>query len=281
MNKFLTRTLSGAVYVALVVFAIYSSPLLHSRVGGFFIFTGLFLLVALVATGEVYRNLALRGIAVNRWAGYLVGVLTYVGVTLFNILELDEVCSFSLYLCLPALWMVVPLCQLWRHDEHPFATVGYTLLPVVWVVVPLLLLQQIGNLALGLLMMVFLCTWMNDTGAYLSGMAFGKHKLWERHSPKKTWEGSLGGLVLSVVVAVGVGPLLVSGLAWWYWCLIALICSVVGTLGDLVESMFKRFCGVKDSGRIMPGHGGLLDRFDSILMIAPFIIALFELGRLI
>jgi len=112
--------------------------------------------------------------------------------------------------------------------------------------------------------------WANDTGAYLSGRSFGKHKLFERISPNKTWEGFIGGILLAVVIALNLEHYF-GALSKWEWVTMAVIIGVFGTLGDLVESMLKRSLGVKDSGNILPGHGGLLDRFDGLLMAAPLV----------
>ena len=120
-----------------------------------------------------------------------------------------------------------------------------------------------------LLVGFFIVIWGNDTFAYLSGMAFGKHKLLERVSPKKTWEGTFGGALFSFI-AVIVLSLFFKELNAFEWIGFALTIIIFGTFGDLFESLIKRTLGLKDSGNIMPGHGGILDRFDSILMAAPF-----------
>jgi phosphatidate cytidylyltransferase len=118
--------------------------------------------------------------------------------------------------------------------------------------------------------------WSNDTGAYLSGRALGRTKLFERISPNKTWEGFIGGVLLAMGVAFG--------LSYWFgtltkleWVMIAAIIGIFGTLGDLVESMLKRSLGIKDSGSILPGHGGFLDRFDGLLIAAPLVYILLTL----
>jgi len=119
------------------------------------------------------------------------------------------------------------------------------------------------------LFFVLLTTWAGDTGGYLAGRAFGKHKLFPRISPKKTWEGAAGGLLLSVAVGV-VGKLFVMPeIAWVHVVCLAILLDVAGVVGDLTESMLKRASGVKDSGAIMPGHGGALDRLDSLLFTVP------------
>ena len=112
--------------------------------------------------------------------------------------------------------------------------------------------------------------WANDTGAYLVGMKFGRNKLFERHSPKKTWEGFIGGIVIGAAAAVIISYYF-KDLPWNQWVSVAILISCFGTLGDLVESMFKRSINVKDSGGILPGHGGLLDRFDGLLIAAPIV----------
>jgi len=128
-------------------------------------------------------------------------------------------------------------------------------------------------LPLGLLLLI----WANDTGAYILGRAFGKHKLYERISPGKTWEGFVGGLVSTLVVS-SVLFRQFETLSLTQWLAIAVIVSVMGTLGDLVESMLKRNLGIKDSGTILPGHGGFLDRFDSLLFAAPCVYLLLYLS---
>jgi phosphatidate cytidylyltransferase len=121
---------------------------------------------------------------------------------------------------------------------------------------------------LGFLIML----WANDTGAYLSGNFLGRTKLFERHSPKKTWEGFIGGVLISAVAGYIIS-IYFKDLQWSQWVIMAVLISCFGTLGDLVESMFKRSINVKDSGGILPGHGGLLDRFDGLLLSAPIVYA--------
>jgi phosphatidate cytidylyltransferase len=130
--------------------------------------------------------------------------------------------------------------------------------------------QNLITFSPGIIIGFFILLWTNDTAAYLTGITFGKHRLFERLSPKKSWEGFLGGLIGTI----GMGYL-ISG---WLgvvdkpgWIIISVIVSVAGTYGDLIESMLKRSIGVKDSGTIMPGHGGFLDRFDSVVISFPMV----------
>ena len=113
--------------------------------------------------------------------------------------------------------------------------------------------------------------WTNDTFAYLVGKNFGKHKLFPSVSPKKTIEGFIGGLLFSVICGILLGKYFIGVKHIYFWVVIAIIVSIFSTLGDLIESKLKRIAGVKDSGTIMPGHGGILDRLDSIIFVIPFI----------
>ena len=287
MKKFLIRTLSGAVYVLIVVGAIYAGRLLencfeddawHAHTIGSIIFSAVFFIIGLIGTYEIHHNLEIKGIKCNKVMSYIAAILTFVLIHLNNTsyIYIEAFWAGHFMLILSAVWLSVFIVQLWRDDENPFATAGYTLLPSIWVMFPMALMcdLQWGNY--GLIMMVFIFIWVNDSFAYITGMLLGKHKMWERHSPNKTWEGTIGGALFCIAAALFIAPLFDPGceaLGRWNWIAIGLICSVIGTLGDLVESMFKRFCGVKDSGKIMPGHGGVLDRFDSILMAVPFVEA--------
>ena len=122
---------------------------------------------------------------------------------------------------------------------------------------------------------IFILIWVNDTGAYLVGVNFGKHRLFERISPKKSWEGSIGGGLATLLVAFGCAYFS-QELSLILWLAVGLIVAVVGGLGDLVESLFKRSIKVKDSGSMLPGHGGILDRFDAIFIVSPVVYVFLE-----
>ena len=166
--------------------------------------------------------------------------------------------------------------ELFRKKENPLKNIAFTFLGIIYVAFPLSLLNYInilsGKYNYQLLFGIFFILWCNDAGAYIVGSLIGKHKLFPRVSPGKSWEGSIGGALISYGIIF-----IISG---WYtsitfmnWLAIATILIIIGTLGDLVESLFKRSVNVKDSGSLLPGHGGILDRFDSLLMSVPFIFA--------
>lgn len=278
MNKFWTRTLSGAVYVLLMVGAIYAGRLTGNTTVGTYVFGTVFFLIGLIGIHEYTHNLSLKGTPCNRPMAFVVGIVTYIILFLWNapIFKDTPYWSIMIHTVLPALFLCAFLVQLWRHDTDPFTTIGHTIIPSIWIMMPFAFTNYLHDASEGLMMMIFILIWVNDSFAYICGSLFGKHKMWERHSPGKTWEGTLGGALFCIAAAVLIGPLFDKWpilFTHFDWIVIGLICSIVGTLGDLVESMFKRSCGVKDSGNIMPGHGGVLDRFDSLLMTVPFIQA--------
>jgi phosphatidate cytidylyltransferase len=130
---------------------------------------------------------------------------------------------------------------------------------------------------------LFILIWTNDTFAYIVGKSIGKHKLFEKISPKKTIEGFFGGLIFAIFAGYLISMYLIKPSAQFsdksilIWMIIAAIVGVIGTIGDLIESKFKRIAGVKDSGKIMPGHGGVLDRLDSVIFVAPFIFLFYKI----
>jgi len=164
--------------------------------------------------------------------------------------------------------------ELYQKTKSPFENIGKTLLGIFYIAFPLSLLMvalfKNGNYRPNLLMGIFLLIWSNDTFAYLVGSQIGKNKLFPRISPGKTWEGTIGGGICTLIVAFLLS-LIFRDIRLVDWMAIGLIAAVFGTIGDLVESMLKRSKNVKDSGNFMPGHGGALDRFDAFIFVLPFI----------
>jgi len=236
----------------------------------------LFLGLTLLGIAEFYRLVSVQGIRPNKGLGLSLGALFFVSMFL---VEKELIPVELLFLSVPVLFMAFIL-ELYRKQPQPFTNIAFTLMGAAYVAGPFGLLHLLGYLQGGYswqpILGVMLLIWTSDTGAYIAGKNFGKHKLFERISPGKTWEGWLGGTVL----AVGVGYVLslyFADLALYQWVGIAVIVSVFGVLGDLVESQLKRSLGVKDSGTLLPGHGGILDRFDSLLMALPFIVAFLKM----
>lgn len=261
----LKRGITGFIYVLSVIAAVFIDPMVCAIY---------FFLIAILGLNEFYHNSKKADIRPNIVLGNLLAVPTY-----FLVISCS-VCNELLFSILVALLIVLFLCvfivELYSKSKQHFTNIAYTLLGVVYVVVPLSFANSIvnirGDFSPMILMSVFIFAWCNDTFAYLVGRKFGKHKLFESVSPKKTWEGSLGGFV-SVIVAAVIISCFSTCMQTCDFAVIAVLTSVVGAYGDLTESMFKRQVGVKDSGKILPGHGGILDRFDILLLALPVVYA--------
>jgi phosphatidate cytidylyltransferase len=178
--------------------------------------------------------------------------------------------SFSIY----GIYVVfVLILELYRKQTNPIHNWAYFILGQIFIALPFSLLNFIlfiNDWQPLVLLSVFVTIWVNDTGAYLTGVTIGKHRLFERISPKKSWEGFIGGAVFALLSGY-IFSLLIPGIQLINWLIFSEIIVVFGTFGDLIESLMKRTVGVKDSGDLIPGHGGLLDRFDSMLLAAPVI----------
>jgi phosphatidate cytidylyltransferase len=276
-KNLLTRTATGVVF-AVVMF----TGLLCGRLP----FAVLLLAITVGCMWELYGLTAKTGATPYKITGTIVGVLI-VGVNLGIVEAVINNIVFAKYVGLAVLLIVllsalVSILDLSRKRGNALSNVGATFLGVAYVAFPVSLIALfplIGN------KMVFpwnplivpayiIVVWANDIFAYLVGIAVGRHKIWQRISPKKTWEGFFGGLVGAVVVAALVGKYLLEANVW-LWGGLGLLVAVTAVLGDFVESHFKRSAGVKDSGRLLPGHGGLLDRFDAMLLSAPFVFIFF------
>ncbi len=167
--------------------------------------------------------------------------------------------------------MLILFVELFRQRETPIQNVGATILPALQVAMPMAMLALLPAMGVGYnawrVVAFFSIIWANDVFAFLVGITLGRHRLCERISPKKSWEGFIGGIVAAMGVALLAAHLLGENMT--VWAGLGAIAALTAVAGDLVESMFKRAAGVKDSGAIMPGHGGWFDRFDAVLMSAP------------
>lgn len=267
-SNLVTRTITGVLFVAIMVC-------------GFLRPEAMIFLFALITGMAIWEFCGLvndiEGVSVNRFISTVAGVYFFIAVAAWRS---GIVTNFVIFV--PYLLTVIYLfaSELYLKNENPVHDWAYTMLSQMFIALPLSMINILAfdvqsdgfvhyDMMIPLMLFVFL--WVNDSGAYCSGSLFGRHKLFPRISPGKTWEGSIGGGILVLIVAVVVGYLLGDGhtLSIPMWMGLGLVVVVFGTLGDLVESLFKRTLGIKDSGNILPGHGGILDRFDSSLMAIP------------
>ncbi len=211
--------------------------------------------------------------------GLAIGVFLFVA----NFLIATNRVSSKLMIVIIPLIALLPVAELYRKKERPFANIAYTVLGVLYVAMPFSLLNYVvhppmatGEFRPEILLGFIFMIWASDTGAYFSGSMLGKRKLFKRISPKKSWEGSIGGALFAMAVAFGISQYY-DIIDIVQWLTISIIAVVMGTYGDLTESLFKRSINIKDSGNILPGHGGMLDRFDSLLLSAPIVYAYIEL----
>lgn len=264
MNNFTKRTVYGTLFIATVTGVIISGayPLMI-----------LFLLISTWALWEFYTLFENTSYKPNKAAGIISGISLYLlqAQNLFT----NQATSSSYYLLLIPLVTGIFIWELFRNIPNPFLNIGVTLLGILYVSYPFSLLYHISINDLQLydstrILGLYFILWANDTGAYLVGSSIGKMKLFSRISPGKTWEGTIGGVIIALAVAYTCS-LYFSCYTNTQWIVISIIISTIGTLGDLVESLLKRSIGVKDSGSFMPGHGGILDRFDSLLFSLPVI----------
>ncbi len=264
-NNLTQRVISGAIGAAVVVFGVYYSE---------WIFFLIFLSLCILTQLEFYKLVGLDGMIPLKSFGTLSGAFIFV---LFFFVERGTLSNTFFYLIFP-LVSGIYLIKLYKKDEKkPFSNIAITFLGILYVALPMCLLNILafpsrGTYSYELVIGIMLLLWASDTGAYFAGSRFGKRKLFSRISPKKSWEGSIGGAFLAIVVAYFLSQYFHS-LNPIQWYMVSLIIIVSGTYGDLVESLFKRSIEIKDSGNSIPGHGGFLDRFDGMLLSIPFIIA--------
>lgn len=257
---------------------LFVSIMLASLMLGAFVFTLFVLALSVVALDEFYHLITTADIKPQKWMGIASAIAIY--LAMYHYLVKDQPLQ-QIFLCIPFI-VGIFIVELYRKQQRGFHNIAYTLLGLLFAAVPfyffyaLAFVDGVYNFHYPLAFLLLL--WASDTGAYLLGRNFGKHKLFERHSPKKTWEGLFGGVLSSALAAVLISNYF-QEISLLHWFLLSVIISIVGTFGDLSESMLKRGLSVKDSGTLLPGHGGILDRFDGLLLAAPLVFMYLQLLR--
>ena len=244
----------------------------------------IFFLICLFTLLEFYNLVGLDGLAPQKAFGTVSGVLIFcLSFFIEGHISLNGSGPMpaEYYILIFPLISCIYMIKLYKKFERkPFTNIAYTFLGIFYVVVPFVLLNVIvfneGRYNFEIILGSLLILWASDTGAYFAGTLFGRRKLFERISPKKSWEGFIGGALLAMIFAYGSSQYLHT-LSVTQWIIVGILIIVGGTFGDLIESLLKRSIEIKDSGDSLPGHGGFLDRFDGLLISAPFIAAYLEI----
>jgi len=264
-NNLITRIISGLIFLGIFLAGIFIHPYLYA-----FLFTS----VMLIAINEMFKFTNTENIKPHKIFAFIFSALFFMILFLAKI----EIIEFKYLALLPILLLVPFIIELYKKHEKPILNLATTYFAIIYIAIPIsmsnfMVFPKANNheFSYQLLLGMFLMIWSFDTGAYFTGSAIGKHKLFERISPKKSWEGVFGGYVLSALLSIACYK--VFGILEIHeWLTISVIVSTFSIFGDLVESLFKRSVKLKDSGTIMPGHGGMLDRIDSSLFSIPAVV---------
>ncbi|MEY4522697.1 MAG: hypothetical protein RIT10_1882 [Bacteroidota bacterium] len=260
MNNLVLRAITGALFAFVVLGSILWDPYAQAIVFSIFMVLGLLEFYNLFNNHRVVR--------VSKEIGVFIGVFIF---CLLVGISLDWLPVISIALISPLFFALI-LAELWRKKEHPLINISVLVFGIIYVVLPFYLtidLNLRNESDLPNVVGMYILIWTNDTFAYLTGRMFGKTKLFERISPKKTWEGTIGGVFVTLIFGFIIGAFINKG-EELFWIISAMIIAPCAIYGDLLESLFKRSLNIKDSGTILPGHGGILDRFDAALFAIPF-----------
>lgn len=272
MKNIVTRSISGIIYVGLIVGALLAGSIW---------FTALCVLFCLLAMLEFQKLTSSRSNGAIALAIRLTDIAAAVALCVVS----HDVMTALVYgpaMILPIYIIVRTVLALYDRGDDVFASVGRSALSILYIGVPLSMVSVTYDMSEGghapwLVLMMFVMIWLNDTGAYCVGSLFGRHRLCERLSPKKSWEGFWGGMAFCIIAGavccfINNGWSMASdgfAISLVKWVGLGMLVSLMSTWGDLFESLIKRSLGVKDSGHLIPGHGGILDRIDSLLLVAP------------
>ena len=269
-NNFIQRAVTGVLFVIVLVGCILYSPLS---------FGILFTIISALSVHEFAQLVSKSSeVSINKTITALGGAYLFLALMSFCTQQSVGARVFLPYL---GLLLYMMITELYLKKKNPTGNWAYSMLSQLYVALPFALLNvlafqnspETGSVTYNpiLPLSIFVFIWLSDTGAYCVGSLIGKHRLFERISPKKSWEGSIGGGIFSIASSLGFAHFF-PFMPGWQWVGLAIVVVIFGTWGDLTESLMKRQLGIKDSGNILPGHGGMLDRFDSALMAIPAVV---------
>ena len=269
MKNLVQRALTGILFVAIVVAAICVHPLLFAVV--FSIIVGFLI-------HEFYSMSGNKGSKWQRSLGIFGGMYFFFSSSLYA----GSFVGYEIYLPYILIIIILLISGLYVRSENPVIQWGLIFFSQCYCAGFLSLLCFIPYMISPAynswpVLMIFIFIWLNDTGAYLIGSLIGKHRLFPRISPLKSWEGFFGGLAVVIIASLVFSRFSLLEMEWYYWLIFAVLTVASATFGDLAESLIKRTYKVKDSGTILPGHGGFFDRFDSVILVSPVVYFFFEL----
>ncbi|AXI24372.1 Cytidylyltransferase family [Cardinium endosymbiont of Sogatella furcifera] len=271
-NNFAQRFFSTVFFAPVITFAIFWSAWTY-----FF----LFFYVAMLAMLEFYKLLKQANVTPMRGYGICLGLLLY--TIAFSYYLQGNFLPILSYSCIPLTVLIYIVALYSRKPSNPFLDIAATFLGILYVAMPCSMLHYLafftGNYSNQLILGLLTIVWSQDTGAYLVGSTIGRTKLFKRISPQKTWEGFMGGALFAVMAGYGTAYFF-NILPLWQWLAISVITIFTGTYGDLVASLLKRSVDVKNTSEMIPGHGGLLDRVDSLLLTIPTVVAFLKITLL-
>ena len=260
MSELLTRTITGFIFGTVLLGSILLNVCIESIVFGLFVLLGLWEFHGLFKSHADYSTPQILSTTLGIFFFVFIAIYLQDGIHLFYLKILLSIT------------FIVLLSELFRKNNQPLIVLSLTIFPLLYFVVPFLLMLQISILeysSFPLLIGMFIIIWTNDSMAYFIGKAYGKKPLFKRVSPNKSWEGTIAGFIFSFPAAY-ILFLTTESMDMTFWLVSALIISPCAVLGDLLESLFKRSLNIKDTGNILPGHGGILDRFDAVVFTVPF-----------
>lgn len=261
MKELGLRISTGLIFLVVVIGCIIWNP---------YSLASLFYVVGVLGMLEYYSLAKVGGVHPQFTLGIITGTVLYLSIELVKLQVLPTV---AISISIP-FFVAIFVKEMYRQRPDPFTNIAHTVVGIIYIMAPLALLnvftftEIIEEYNPGVVLGFFIMLWLNDTGAYVFGRLFGKHKLFPRISPNKTWEGTIGGILAALGGGI-VMSIYYTELDLSTWIILGIIVSVSASFGDLVESLLKRSLSVKDSSNLLPGHGGILDRFDGVLLASP------------
>ena len=273
MKNLILRSATGIIYIAAIFASFYTTPV---------VFFSIFLLIMLFSLNEFYIIVKKKRFNAHVLLANLIAVSIFTCSYILNFT--NYTISYSIFI-IPLLLILFTI-QLFKQSKEPIHSLAITFFGIIYIALPFSLLPYLSfnpetnGIFSNMVFSMFIIIWSNDTFAYIWGISLGKHKLLERISPKKTIEGFIGGLISTVGIAILIALYFSHELSVIQWIGAAIVLVFAATFGDLTESMFKRYINIKDSGKLLPGHGGFLDRFDSVIFCIPAFFAYLQIINL-